>query len=119
MWALPPGTAHAIPVGQMLPLMLRVEAALGCRRIVLSGTVDSSTWRDLETALDRCLMGERPVVVVDVRDADYVSAPAWSRLIDWKARARKAGGDLRIEGMQPYHTAFVEHLGGWGTLAAA
>lgn len=103
----------------MLPLKIEVAADKIDRRIGVAGTIDSTTWPDLDFTLARLVGRDRSSVVLDLRGADYVSATAWSRLVIWSAKAKAAGTPLRIEGLQPYHTPLATHVGAGELLPVA
>ena len=85
---------------------LRIEATTVGERgeiavLQLKGIIDTVSAERLRTALDQVLAGGRNRVVVDMTFVEYVSSGGWGVFTERLREVRRAGGDIKLFGMDP------------------
>jgi anti-anti-sigma factor len=105
-------TAHGIEVGGDLAgaslewQSLRIEATTVGERgeiavLQLKGIIDTVSAERLRAALEQVLAGGRNRVVVDMTSVEYVSSGGWGVFTERLREVRRAGGDIKLFGMDP------------------
>jgi anti-sigma B factor antagonist len=92
------------------------EAAFG-RTIVVTprGRLDSASAKAFEESLMRVAAAEKPAVVVDFTDLDYISSAGLRVLLMAAKRTKAAHGALVLCGLKP-HVREVFDVSGFSTL---
>jgi anti-sigma B factor antagonist len=67
----------------------------------VSGKIDAVTSKQLESAIDDILKLEAKIMLLDLREVEYVSSSGLRVLMVAKERLRKREGDLRLASLQP------------------
>ncbi len=85
---------------------LRVEATtVGSRGEIavlsLDGIVDTVSAERLRASLDQVIASKRHKIVVDMSQVEYVSSGGWGVFTERLREVRRAGGDLKLFGMDP------------------
>ncbi len=85
---------------------LRIEATTVGERgeiavLQLKGIIDTVSAERLRAALDQVLAGGRNRVVVDMTFVEYVSSGGWGVFTERLREVRRAGGDIKLFGMDP------------------
>lgn len=62
----------------------------------VDGRLDHDLTPELEATLEQLLSGERPRLLIDLGDVDYINSGGLRVLAGSWRRARQAGGDLRL-----------------------
>jgi anti-anti-sigma factor len=78
------------------PLELRIEQDQGPPRLVLSGELDLACAGELETSLLQLESSEPPILVLDLRELDFMDSTGLRSVIAADARARERGARLVI-----------------------
>jgi len=85
---------------------LRVEATTVGEKgeiavLQMRGIVDTVSAEKLRGALDQILSSQRWRVVVDMSQVEYVSSGGWGVFTERLREVRRAGGDIKLFGMDP------------------
>jgi anti-sigma B factor antagonist len=67
----------------------------------VSGKIDAVTSKQLESAIEEALKLEAEIMLLDLREVEYVSSSGLRVLMVAKERLRKREGDLRLASLQP------------------
>ncbi len=82
---------------------IKTEAMKRCELVTVSGRVDSATAPDLEKLLLGLVQSGKKNIVVNLRDADYISSAGLKALLSAQMKVRKAlpSGDVVISEIKP------------------
>jgi anti-sigma B factor antagonist len=82
---------------------IKAEAMKRCELISVTGRIDSSTAPDLETALLGLIQAGQKNIVVNLRDAEFISSAGLKALLSALMKVRKMipPGDLVISEIKP------------------
>jgi anti-sigma B factor antagonist len=85
---------------------LRVEATTVGERgeiavLSLAGIIDTVSAERLREALDQVITAGRNRMVVDMSNVEYVSSGGWGVFTERLREVRRAGGDIKLFGMDP------------------
>jgi len=85
---------------------LRIEATTVGERgdiavLSLSGIIDTVSAERLREALDQVIAGGRVKIVTDMSNVEYVSSGGWGVFTERLRELRRAGGDVKLFGMDP------------------
>jgi anti-anti-sigma factor len=85
---------------------LRVEATTVGERgeiavLSLVGIIDTVSAEKLRETLDRIITGGRVKIVADMSHVEYVSSGGWGVFTERLREVRRAGGDIKLFGMEP------------------
>jgi anti-sigma B factor antagonist len=78
------------------PLELRTELDHGAPRLILSGELDLASAEQLETQLKQLETSEPDVIVLDLRELEFMDSTGLRAVIAADARARERGGRLIV-----------------------
>jgi anti-sigma B factor antagonist len=67
----------------------------------VSGKIDAVTSKQLESAIDELLKTEATMMLLDLREVEYVSSSGLRVLMVAKEKLRQRQGDLRLASLQP------------------
>jgi anti-anti-sigma factor len=67
----------------------------------LRGIIDTVSAEKLRAALDQVIAGGRTRVVADMSQVEYVSSGGWGAFTERLRELRRAGGDIKLFGMDP------------------
>lgn len=68
--------------------------------LLLGGIIDTVSAEKLREALDKVISGGRVKVVVDMSNVEYVSSGGWGVFTERLREVRRAGGDVKLFGME-------------------
>lgn len=82
---------------------IKTDAMKRCELVKVSGRIDSSTAPDLEKLLLGLVQAGKKNIVVNLRDADYISSAGLKALLSAQMKVRKAlpPGDVVISEIKP------------------
>ncbi|HEX5132813.1 MAG TPA: anti-sigma factor antagonist [Candidatus Krumholzibacteria bacterium] len=85
---------------------LRVEATTVGERgeiavLLLGGIIDTVSAEKLRAAVDQIISNGRYKIVVDMSQVEYVSSGGWGVFTERLREVRRAGGDVKLFGMDP------------------
>jgi anti-anti-sigma factor len=78
------------------PLELRIEHDHEAPRVVLSGELDLASTEELEGELKQLESAEPPLLVLDLRELEFMDSTGLRTVIAADARARDRGGRLVV-----------------------
>ena len=78
------------------PLELRTELDHGAPRLIASGELDLASAEQLETQLKQLETSEPEVLVLDLRELEFMDSTGLRAVIAADARARERGGRLVV-----------------------
>jgi anti-anti-sigma factor len=78
------------------PLELRIEHDQEAPRLVLSGELDLASTEELEAELKQLESAEPPLLVLDLRELEFMDSTGLRTVIAADARARERGGRLVV-----------------------
>jgi anti-anti-sigma factor len=78
------------------PLELRIEHDHEAPRLVLSGELDLASAEELEGELKQLESAEPPLLVLDLRELEFMDSTGLRTVIAADARARDRGGRLMV-----------------------
>ena len=78
------------------PLELRIEHDHEAPRVVLSGELDLASAEELEGELKQLEAAEPPLLVLDLRELEFMDSTGLRTVIAADARARDRGGRLVV-----------------------
>jgi anti-anti-sigma factor len=78
------------------PLELRIEQDQGTPRLVLSGELDLASAEELDANLKRVEESEPALLVLDLRELEFMDSTGLRTVIAADARARERGGRLVV-----------------------
>lgn len=90
----PGGLQHRLAVSK--PLELRTEQDQGTPRLVVSGELDLASAEELEAGLRQLESSEPEVLVLDLRELDFMDSTGLRTVIAADARAKDRGARLVI-----------------------
>jgi anti-anti-sigma factor len=67
----------------------------------VSGKIDAVTSKQLESAIDEMLQPDARMILLDLREVEYVSSSGLRVLMVAKEKLRQRQGDLRLSSLQP------------------
>jgi len=67
----------------------------------VNGEVDMHTAAELESALQACLEGDDPRIIVNGAGLDYISSAGLGVFMAYIEDVRERGGDIKIAALQP------------------
>jgi anti-anti-sigma factor len=78
------------------PLELRIEQDQGAPRLALSGELDLASADELDASLKQLESSEPPILVLDLRELEFMDSTGLRTLIAADARARERGARVVI-----------------------
>jgi len=78
------------------PLELRIEQDQGTPRLVLSGELDLASAESLDSRLKQLESDQPKLIVLDLRELDFMDSTGLRTLIAADARARERGARLLV-----------------------
>jgi anti-anti-sigma factor len=78
------------------PLELRIEQDQGAPRLVLSGELDLACAEELDASLKQLESSEPPILVLDLRELEFMDSTGLRTVIAADARARERGARLVV-----------------------
>ena len=94
MISRPGGLQHRLAVSK--PLELRTEQDQGTPRLIVSGELDLASAEELEAGLKQLESAEPDVLVLDLRELDFMDSTGLRTVIAADARAKERSGRLVV-----------------------
>jgi anti-sigma B factor antagonist len=79
--------------------------------VVVSGRIDATTSRDLETALNELIDRNEANIVVDMNGVEYISSAGLRVMLSAQKRVRLNKGDVKLASLQPFVKEVFEITG--------
>ncbi len=79
--------------------------------IKVSGRIDASTSRDLETALNELIDQDRAQIVLDLGSVEYISSVGLRVMLAALKKVRPKKGDVKLVSLQPFVREVFEITG--------
>ena len=79
--------------------------------IKVSGRIDASTSRDLETALNELIDQNKAQIVLDLGSVEYISSVGLRVMLAALKKVRPKQGDVLLTGLQPFVREVFEITG--------
>jgi anti-sigma B factor antagonist len=95
----------------MRECQIKQESRDGVDVLQLDGSLDSYSFPRLDSMLNTLRTNNRSMIVLDCGNLDYINSAALGALIGFARRAREAGGDLKIAGLNPKVMNIIDLLG--------